>query len=142
MTGSQALLFLALAVLAARLARLGVLDEFPPVRAVRYWFARTFATSDPKGNIIPDPKAWGRFARAAWSIAYVWTCPWCMSIWTGLGVWGGAVWIGHIAVPLPWAMIALGSYISGWDGNLQSEHEQRWKLRQETIDERERVKAP
>lgn len=127
------ILFLfALAVCAARLTRLLVLDEFPPVRGLRHWFISTFATVDRVGNVIADRERWGRLAGAAYSVAYVWTCPWCMSVWAAAVVWGIADWSwwglkADMSVPWPWAMIALTSMIAGWDSNLQGEHDRRYE---------------
>jgi hypothetical protein len=121
---------LALTVCGWRLTRLLVVDEFPPVRALRHWFVRTFATVDRDGNVIADREKWGKLAGVAYSIAYVWTCPWCMSVWAAGAVWAIADYRG--SVPWPWAMIALTSLLAGWDANLQGEHDKRW----ETMDRR------
>lgn len=117
---------------AVRLTRLLVLDEFPPVRGLRHWFINTFATVDRQGNVIADRERWGRLAGAAYSVAYIWTCPWCMSVWAAAAVWGVADWSwwglkADMSVPWPWAMIALTSMIAGWDSNLQGEHDRRYE---------------
>lgn len=120
------LFLLALAVVGVRLTRLLVVDEFPPVRALREWFVRTFAAVDRFGNVIRDRERWGRLAGLAYSVAYVWTCPWCMSVWVAAAVWGVADW--RMSVPWPVVLIALTSMLAGWDANLQGEHDKRWEI--------------
>ncbi len=120
------MLALAMVVIIVRATRLLVVDEWPPVAALRAWFVRTFATVDRLGTVVRDRKRWGRLAGLGYSIAYVWTCPWCMSIWAGAAVWGVGVWWPWIIWPS--AVVALGSLLAGWDSNLQGEHDQRWKL--------------
>lgn len=116
-----------------RLTRLLVIDEFPPVRVLRHWFIRTFASVNRFGQVERDTAQWGRLAGVAYSLAYVWTCPWCMSVWAGAAVWGIADWSwwglkSDMSVPWPWAMIALTSLLAGWDANLQGEHDKRWEI--------------
>ena len=127
----NALIALAMVVIIARLTRLLVVDEFPPARALRHWFVKAFATVDSKGTVVADPKRWGRLAGLAYSTAYVWTCPWCMSIWAGALVWGISVWWPWLIWPA--AIVSLGSLLAGWDANLQGEHENRYKLAERKI---------
>lgn len=122
---SRVLLAVALVVIIVRLTRLAVVDEFPPAAAVRYWFIRTFATADRVGNVQRDRERWGRLAGLAYSVAYVWTCPWCMSIWVGALVWGISVWWPVVIWPA--AIIAAGSMAAGWDANAQGEHDKRYE---------------
>lgn len=122
----SALFALAEVVVIARMTRLAVLDEFPPARGLRYWFVRTFATVDHRGNVVPDAKRWGRLAGVAHSVAYVWTCPWCMSIWVGAGVWAIGHWWSWLIWPA--AVVAAGSMLAGWDANAQGEHDKRYEL--------------
>jgi hypothetical protein len=117
---------LALVVIIARLTRLAVVDEFPPAAAVRHWFVRTFATVDRVGRIERDRERWGRLAGVAYSVAYIWTCPWCMSIWVGGLVWGVSVWWPVVIWPA--AVIAAGSMLAGWDANAQGEHDKRYEI--------------
>ena len=124
---------LALIACIVRLTRLLVVDEFPPVVAVRHWFVRTFATVDSRGNVARDRERWGRLAGLAYSVAYVWTCPWCMSVWVGGLVWAIADWSFwglkmDMSVPWPWAIIAAASMIAGWDANAHGEHDKRYEL--------------
>lgn len=117
---------LALIAIIVRGTRLAVVDEWPPARGLRYWFVRTFAAVDTRGNVVADPKRWGRLSGLAYSVAYVWTCPWCMSIWVGTGVWFiGAAWPWLI---WPAAVVAVGSMVAGWDANAQGEHDKRYEV--------------
>lgn len=127
-------LVLALSMIVAiwRITRLLVVDEWPPVRAVRDWTIRTFAVVDADGNMTGG-KHLGGIGHA---IAYIWTCPWCMSPYVGAGVWAAADW--RLDVPFPWLILAAGSGLSGVMSWIESEHEQRWKLRQSEIDHAEK----
>lgn len=104
-----------------RLTRLLVVDEFPPVKALRGWFIYTFAAVDAGGQVVRG-RQWGGFGLA---VAYVWTCSWCMSIWAGAGLVALAgVWV---SVPVPWLVVAAGSCVSGVMGWVEAEHDQRWR---------------
>ncbi len=123
-------LFVGLTLAIWRITRLLLLDTFPPVKAIREWFLSVFARSDEQGNIIGG-KRWGMLG---YSLAYVWTCAWCMSVWVGLGVWALADW--RLSVPYPWLIVAAGSLISGLASQVEAAHEQRYALRQQELDER------
>lgn len=124
---NQALWALAIIAIIARGTRLAVVDEFPPAAAVRHWFIRTFATVDRRSFKVQRDKArWGRLAGLAYSIAYVWTCPWCSSVWVGVLVWGVSVWWPWLIWPV--AVVSAGSLVAGWDANLQGEHDKRYEL--------------
>lgn len=125
--------FIVLMVLGiARLTRLLVKDAFPPVRLVRDWIDAHWWDHDIEAGRA-RPKTVKR-RRWFWrwvghSIAYVWTCDWCMSVWVGFGAWAVADWGTTISVPYPWLIVAAGSLLAGWLGNLQSEHDQRYEAR-------------
>lgn len=123
-------LVLALGMILAiwRLTRLLVVDELPPVRAVREWFIKTFATISPDGDMVGGK----RFGWLGHAIAYIWTCQWCMSVYVGGAVWWAADW--RLSVPFPWLIIALGSGLSGLLAMVEAEHDQRWKLRDAEIE--------
>ena len=127
-------LILALSMIVAiwRATRLLVVDEWPPVRAVRDWFIRTFAQVDADGNMVGGRHLGG----IGHAIAYIWTCPWCMSVYVGGLVWWAADW--RLSVPYPWLIVAAGSGLSGIMAWFESEHEQRWKLRDRELEERPR----
>ncbi len=124
-------LFVALVPTIWRVTRLLVTDEFPPVRWLREAFLRLGVT-DERGNLTggigPRWISW-----LTHSIAYVWTCPWCMSPWAGAGV--VALADIRFSVAYPWLIVAIASLITGLAAQSEAEHEQRWKLAQRKIDE-------
>ena len=101
------LLFVGLVIANWRVSRLLVKDEFPPVLALRIWVFKTWAAVNEERQVIGG-KRWGILG---YSIAYVFTCMWCMSFWVGLVLWGLADW--RLSVPFPWLAIAAGSGLSG-----------------------------
>lgn len=110
-----------------RVTRLLVVDEFPPVRAVRLWVVRTFAEVKADGSLGAD-RRWGWLGHA---LAYLWTCVWCMSVWVGGGVVAAAtVWV---SVPLPVLVVAAGSALSGVMSWVELEHDQRWAAREREV---------
>ena len=124
------ILAVALVVAIWRVTRLLLIDEFPPVRWLRETFLR-LGTSDDEGNLTGGvgPRVLRGLTH---SIAYVWTCPWCMSVWAGAGLVALAdVWF---SVPYPWLVVAAGSLATGLASQREAEHEQRWKLAQRKID--------
>lgn len=117
-----------------RVTRLLVVDEFPPVKAVRRWVVGTFADVDGAGVLVRG-RQWGGFGFA---VAYVWTCSWCMSVWAGAVVVGLAdVWL---SVPVPWLVVAAGSGLTGVLSWVELEHDQRWAARDMAAREREQVR--
>lgn len=128
----RVLLGLALIVTIWRVTRLLIVDEFPPVRIVREAFLR-LGVVDAKGNLTGGrgPRWISWLTHAA---AYVWTCPWCMSVWAGAAV--VAIADVRFSVPLPWCLVAIASLVAGRSAQAEAEHEQRWKLAQYEIDER------
>lgn len=104
-----------------RITRLLVRDEFPPVRAVRDWVTTTFADVTPSGELTPS-KQWGVLGH---TVAYLWTCTWCMSVWVGAGV---VFTLGHwLSVPLPWLVVAAASAGAGLLNMVDVEHDQRYR---------------
>lgn len=122
------LLFVGLVVASWRLQRLLVKDEFPPVRWFRERVIRTMADTAADGSLT----AGRRFGQPGLAVAYVFTCYWCMSFYTGLVVWGLTDW--RLSVPYPWLIVAMGSALSGVMGWVEEEHDQRWALRQQDVD--------
>jgi hypothetical protein len=107
-----------------RLTRLLVRDEFPPARTLREWVIATFGVVDEQGHIV----AGRRLGGIGHAVAYLWTCPWCMSIWVSAGLVAAADWRG--SVPLPWLVGALAAAFTGVMAMVENEHEQRFELRQ------------
>lgn len=118
------MLTLLLIVAIWRTTRLLVRDEFPPIRAIREWFITSFATVDSAGE-LGNTSRWGAPGR---SLAYLWTCTWCMSVWVGAALVALADW--RLDVPLPWLVVAAGSAASGLLNLVEVEHDQRVRLRE------------
>ncbi len=134
---TRAVLALGVIIAIWRVTRLLVLDAWPPVRAIREWFIVTFGAIDADGNITGG-KRWGVLG---FSLAYVWTCPWCMSPWVGAALWAIVVRVAHQSLPFPWLVIAAGSGLTGLLAMVESEHEQRSAIRQITLDADAATKA-
>lgn len=122
------LLFFGLVFAIWRATRLMVVDEFPPVKAMREWFVYTFGEVNPQGHLVGGK----HLGRLGYALAYLWTCPWCMSIWVGAGVIWLADW--RLSVPYPWLIVALGSLVSGWAQAIEGLMEQRSKLLDQQIE--------
>lgn len=72
----------------------------------------------------------------AHALAYLWTCPWCMSIWVAAGLVALAeCWTD---VPLPWLVGALGAAFTGVMTWVENEHDQRFELRALAIGKEQR----
>ena len=99
--------------------RLLVKDDLPPVRLLREWFIHTFGAVDGLGKLVGG-RRWG---LVGYSIAYVWTCSWCMSVWVGVALVALADW--RLSVPYPWLIVAAGSGLSGLLGMLEYRVDQR-----------------
>lgn len=121
------LLVLLLIVAVHRLTRLAVADEIPLVKVPRDTIVDWL---DPVGAAGQPPKPpLGGFGR---SIAYLLTCPWCMSMWVGGAlVWATTWWV---SVPVPLLVWLAASSVTGWAASAESEHEQRHELAQRQID--------
>lgn len=118
-----ALLVLGLMAATWRATRLLVREEFPPARAVREWVIVTFGVVDPDGRVVGGRRLGG----IGYAVAYLWTCPWCMSIWVTAGL---VALTGRWAdVPLPWLVGALGAAFTGVMTMVENEHEQRFEAR-------------
>lgn len=124
------LLWVGLIVATWRVTRLLVKDEFPPIKVIRNWFIDTFwdaAFEDERPQRPAGVTRWSWFwRRFGHSIAYLWTCMWCMSFWVGLALWWSAVWLGF-SVPLPWLLLAAASGVSGLIGNIENRIDQSWE---------------
>lgn len=122
-------LMLGLVVAIVRVTRLLIFDEFPPVRWVRELMINLFGEVDENGNVVPARDDWGRLAGLVYPLAYLWTCPWCMSFWAGLAMWwiADAPYFADLSVPFPWLIIAGASMLSGAWAMIEGEHELRIK---------------
>lgn len=115
-----------------RITRLLVKDEFPPVRLLREWIINTLW----RDELMPiEPRAvrggerrWFWFWRnVGHSIAYVFTCMWCMSFWIALLWWIVASYALGFSLPLPVVFIAVASGLTGMLGDLQDRLEQAYR---------------
>jgi len=122
------LLVLGLSVATWRTTRLLIRDEFPPVRALREWMIATWGVVDKDGHIV----AGRRLGGLGYAFAYLWTCPWCMSIYVAAGLVALADW--RASVPLPWLVGALGAGFTGVMAWAEDAHDQRDELRRLQIE--------
>ncbi len=100
-----------------RLTRLIIKDSFPPIKTPRdavlnwldpddewkiEWLARHGTGLEP-----PD----GHLGALGRSLAYLITCPWCMSVWVG----GGLTYVVtlYTSVPLPYLVWASACAVTG-----------------------------
>lgn len=105
--------------------RLLIKDEFPPVRVTRDWFVATFGVRDERtGELVGGRPGWG---VVGYSIAYIWTCPWCMSVWVGIALWLFADYALGFSVSLPWLLIAAGRVLTGLAGMLEARIDQNYE---------------
>jgi hypothetical protein len=121
------LLVVLIVVAVHRVTRLLVADEIPLVKVPRDAAVNWL---DPE---VPGRRApWGGFGR---SVAYLIGCPWCMSMWVGAGL--VALTTVFVSVPAPLLVWLAASSVTGWAAQAESEHEQRWKVRQQQIEQPE-----
>src|SRR5688572_6745591 len=100
-----------------RLTRLAVADEIPLVKVPRDAIV---------GWLDPDPPKRAPLRGFGRSVAYLMTCPWCMSMWVGgFVVWATAYLVG---LPVPVLVWLAASSVTGWAASAESEHEQRHEL--------------
>lgn len=92
------LIYVLIILVTFRVTRMIIEDTFPPIgvprrRLMNWWDP----TNDPSAPLAAQPH-WGAFGR---SLRYLFSCPWCMSVWVGAAV----VWIFtlYVSVPLPYA---------------------------------------
>jgi hypothetical protein len=100
-----------------RVTRFIIKDSFPPFAVPRDYILNWWEPDDdwlvdknPLGEYKhPDARPhWGRFGR---TLRYLFTCPWCMSIWIGAGT--VASFDYYVSVPLPWAIWLAASAVTG-----------------------------
>jgi hypothetical protein len=86
---------------AYRVARLLVHDEFPPVKWLREKFTGPYTL--PQG----DPRR--GTTRVPYWLAYLWTCTWCMTVWTA----GGVTLLTWLITDLPLPLLVWGAVSAG-----------------------------
>ena len=119
-----------------RTTRLLVVDEFPLIKLPRDRFIDAL-WDDQIALVGKRPEGvsrWIWFWRyVGHSLAYLWTCPWCMSVYVGAGLVAAADW--RLDVPYPWLIVAAGSLAAGLGATLEQAAEQRYKLRERELDD-------
>lgn len=112
-----------------RVSRLLTVDKLPIIAVPRDRVCDYFGIYDPEGKLV----AGRQLGVVGWSVAYLLTCPWCMSVWVGTGL---VFWLGaFVSTPLPWLWVAAGSTVTGFlSGVLESEHELRYERMKAEID--------
>ena len=99
---STEVLLVVMTLVTYRTAKLLTEDEFPPLLWLRKKLTDPYATS-------PDDPV-RRTTRVPYWLAYLWTCMWCMPVWTSAVVTGlTALTIGVPAPFLVWLAIAAGA---------------------------------
>lgn len=90
------LTYLLISLTTFSVTRLVIKDEFPPIRWPR---DRMLDLAERHDNA---------FTR---SYVYLWTCPWCMSVWVGsLVVWAFTFFV---SVPLPVVAVIVARAVTG-----------------------------
>lgn len=114
------LLIVLLILTVYRATRFVIADTFPPIGVPRTHFlqwlqpdddwvaARSRRATSVDLAYTPRPHL-GAFGR---SLHYLFTCPWCMSMWLGAGIiWAVDAWF--VGVPMPVLVWASASAITG-----------------------------
>ena len=103
------LLYAVISLVTFRVTRLIVKDTFPPVGVPRDHLINWWA---PDGDWVDEhPKAMPHWGAVGRSLRYLFTCPWCMSVWVAPGV----IWVftRFVSVPLPYAAWVVAAAATG-----------------------------
>lgn len=104
-----------------RLTRLVVKDTIPAVKVPRdaivnwldpddAWKIEWLASRELAGKPYLDPPS-GHLGAVGKSLAYLLSCPWCMSVWVGAAVtYATNLWV---SVPMPWLTWAAACAVTG-----------------------------
>lgn len=99
---STGLIVLLMTLAAYRASRLLVHDEFPPIKWLREKFTGPYT--------LPQGDSRRTATRVPYWLAYLWTCTWCMTVWTAAGI-TLVTWLST-DLPLPllvWGAVAAGA---------------------------------
>jgi len=86
-----------------RATRFVIKDTFPPIEVPRNHMINWWDPDEVWQLNHPDARPhWGALGR---SLRYLFTCPWCMSVWVGAAVvWVVQAWFTSVELPvLVWA---------------------------------------
>lgn len=100
-----------------RITRLIIEDTFPPIGVPRDHLLNWWdPDSDWRATHPGAPPHWGALGR---SLRYLFTCPWCMGMWTGAGV----VYVATLfySVPAPVLVWLAASAVTGILAKLDEE---------------------
>lgn len=97
---SNGLIILLMVFASYRSARLLVHDAFPPVAWLRDKFTEPYTWS------VGDPR---RNTRVPYWLAYLWTCMWCMTVWTS----GAITVLTWLTIDLPAPLLVWGGVAAG-----------------------------
>lgn len=86
---------------AYRLSHLLVDDEFPPIKWLRDKFTFPYT--------LPQTDERRRRTRVPYWLAYLWTCNWCMTVWTS----GGVTVLTWLVLGLPAPLLVWGGVAAG-----------------------------
>jgi hypothetical protein len=91
-----------------RVTRLIIEDTFPPIGVPREWILNWWDPDQQDVRYVGLTGHWGALGR---SLRYLFSCPWCMSVWVGAVV--VYVFTFFVSVPLPFAAWIVSSAITG-----------------------------
>lgn len=94
-------------------------DEFPPIANLREGIIEWFAVIDPHTGDLVSGRRWGKLG---YSIAYLWTCYWCMSVWVGFAVLG-ICWLAGVYVWMGWLFPVVARLATGAWAMVENRHE-------------------
>lgn len=116
------------------ITRLLIKDEFPPVRIVRDWAIATFGVVGKDGALVGGRAGWG---IVGWSIAYLWTCFWCMSVWVA-GILVALALTVRLDVMMIVYVIFVARGAAGLLGMIEARVDQSYEEAQRRLDSPER----
>ena len=104
-----ALTYLLICLTTFSLTRLVIKDTWPPIAWPR---ERILNWLEPDLDWIAEhPRARPHLGALGHTIAYLITCPWCMSVWIGAGVVYAFTWF--VSVPLPVVAVIVARAVTG-----------------------------
>lgn len=97
-----------LLVVVWRVTRLLVVEEFPPTARLRGWVLDSLGRFNEADQLIGAK----RLGLLGWSVAYLFTCMWCLSVWIGLAAyWATTVFGTGWLVPV--GLVCAASGVTG-----------------------------